>query len=81
MPVVYLHASDYSSNNKTLANELWDSINLDALEVVLSPEYVAEHSLDESTPFPWDPERHIYFLKVFHSLHCLVSYLTSLWDG
>jgi len=71
IPTVYTYYTDYNSENETVANELWDNINLDASVVALSPEYVKEHKLESSSPFPWDTERDIYFLKVFHSLHCL----------
>ena len=73
IPTVYKVQTNYVGENETLADELWDNINLDGTVVALSPEYVKEHKLEKSSPFPWDTEREVYFLKVFHSLHCLVS--------
>jgi hypothetical protein len=71
IPMVYTYRTDYFGDNETLADELWDNLDLTASVVALSPEYVAEHKLEKSSPFPWDTEKDMYFLKVFHSLHCL----------
>lgn len=64
VPVTYVYHNDWWGENETLANELWESINVDAQVVALSLDYVAEHNLPESDPFPWDTERRLYFPKV-----------------
>ena len=48
--------------------------------VALSDEWAAENSIPRSIfRFPWDEERKgIYYLKVYHGLHCLVSLSTRL---
>lgn len=52
-------------------------MNLDSLVVALEDTWAAEHGLPKSVfRFPWDPEtKGVYFLKVYHGLHCLVSSL------
>jgi hypothetical protein len=77
-PVTFDYFNAYWGDNKTLANELWENINLDAQAIALSPEYISKHNLPESGPFPWDTEKRLYFPKVFHSLHCLVSLVKML---
>lgn len=64
VPITYDFHNDYWGDNKTLANELWENINVDAQVVALSAEYISEHNLPDSDPFPWDTERSLYFPKV-----------------
>ncbi|PQE03934.1 cytochrome p450 protein [Rutstroemia sp. NJR-2017a BVV2] len=68
IPTVYTFRTDYFSNNLTLENEMWDNLNLDASVVALDPEYVAQHKLEKSSPFPWDTEREKYMRKAFMDL-------------
>ncbi|KAF7931133.1 uncharacterized protein EAE97_009342 [Botrytis byssoidea] len=72
-PLIYYNHTDYMSNNDTLQDEMWDSIDTSPLVVALDDEWATEHQLPLSVfRFPWDPEaKGIYFLKAFHGLHCL----------
>ncbi|KAI9660067.1 MAG: hypothetical protein M1821_001419 [Bathelium mastoideum] len=67
----YTFNSDYWGENGTLADELWDNIDINPIAVALSDEWVEEHNLEHSLRFPWDDQKGIYFIKAFHSLHCL----------
>ena len=40
--------------------------------VALTDDYALKHNLDLSARFPWDDNKGIYHVKVFHHLHCLV---------
>lgn len=73
-PLIYYNHTDYMSNNDTLQDEMWDSIDTSPLVVALDDEWATEHQLPLSVfRFPWDSEaKGIYFLKAFHGLHCLV---------
>lgn len=53
---------------------MWESLNLDAMVIAPTNEWAQEVGLTDSWEFPWDPTRRkIYFLKVYHQIHCLVS--------
>jgi len=69
--VVYQPHTDYTSENATLANEMWENLNVDPTAIALPLEYIKEHNLLKSSPFPWDTERVLYFPRAFHNLHCL----------
>ena len=72
-PTTYHNYTDYLSQNETYAHQMWSNIDTSPLEVALTDEYAAEHGLGISIlRFPWDPSKGIYFLKVYHHLHCLV---------
>lgn len=64
--------NDYWGENETLADELWNQLNTDAVAVQFSDEYAREHQLPKSARFPWDDSKGIYFIKALHELHCLV---------
>ena len=72
-PTVFEHDTEFAANNETLADELWDGIDVSPITVALSDDWARDHGLEASVRFPWDDEKGLYFLKVFHSLHCLVS--------
>lgn len=69
-PIVY---KTEWGKNETLMDELWENLDVSPIVVALSHEYAEEHGLARSAPFPWDDEKGIYHIKVFHQLHCLVS--------
>ena len=74
-PTAYSLSTDYLSDNDTLTDDLWNNMSIDSLVVALEDSWAAEHGLPRSVfRFPWDPEtKGVYFLKVYHGLHCLVS--------
>lgn len=57
--------------NQSVSDQAWDEINTNPVAVALSNDYVKEHGLTESTRFPWDTERSVYYVKGLHDLHCL----------
>ncbi|PQE06241.1 cytochrome p450 protein [Rutstroemia sp. NJR-2017a BBW] len=79
-PLVFRATSDYWGENETLADELWESINIDPITVALSSEYVEQHGLADSARFPWDNDKRTYILKGFHDLHCLKSMRRAFVD-
>lgn len=46
---------------------------MDPMVIAPTWEWAQSKGLSDSWAFPWDPNRRIYFIKVFHQLHCLVS--------
>lgn len=72
--VPFQWATDYATDNLTLAAELWDGINFDVGFVALRYEWTEEKDLPRAQPFPWDHEQGLYVLNGYHALHCLVSY-------
>lgn len=73
VPIRYSLHTEYNGNNMTHSDEMWDNINLDAMVIAPTIEWAQDMGLTDSWDFPWDPKRKIYFLKVIHQLHCLVS--------
>ncbi|KAI1089106.1 hypothetical protein F5B19DRAFT_468783 [Rostrohypoxylon terebratum] len=67
----YVRMTPYSSQNDTLQDQLWDSINIDSGVVALSDSWAAQHNLRTAQRFPWDQTKGIYILHGFHNLHCL----------
>ena len=61
-----------------MSDKAWDEINTNPVAIALSNDYVKEHGLTESTQFPWDTERSVYYIKGLHDLHCLVGILLPL---
>ena len=64
--------------NQSMSDKAWDEINTNPVAIALSNDYVKEHGLTESTQFPWDTERSVYYIKGLHDLHCLVGILLPL---
>ncbi|RAH67842.1 uncharacterized protein BO66DRAFT_328255, partial [Aspergillus aculeatinus CBS 121060] len=71
VPTRYSLSTDYTSDNQTLADHMWDSLSLDSMVIAPTIEWAEEMGLPDSWDFPWDPNRKIYFVKVYHQLHCL----------
>jgi len=71
--------------NKTLRDELWSNIKLNRGVVLVDEETVSLHHLDKrARTFPWDPSKRVYFLNVFHQLHCLTEIykaITHVYEG
>lgn len=59
-------------HNETRDEEMWLNTDASPVVVALTHEYAEEHGLPPSFPFPWDDGKSVYYLKVFHQLHCLV---------
>jgi hypothetical protein len=51
---------------------VWDAIDTNAMAVTLDDRFAKRVGLPNSTRFPWDTERSIYYVKGIHDLHCLV---------
>jgi len=74
-PVPFAKDTPYTNPNETLANKLWDDINIDVGMVALPEEFVAAHGLPIAQRFPRDRSKGIYLLNGHHNLHCIVSSL------
>ncbi|MCJ1478395.1 hypothetical protein MMC13_007075 [Lambiella insularis] len=72
------HATEYASTNLTLAQDLWEGINLDAGMVALPDEWTDSVNLPRAQAFPWDHDKGLYILNSFHVLHCLKSIHRSI---
>lgn len=71
--VPYRHHTEYTSENHTLADERWEGLSIDPMVIAPTKEEQERLQLPESWAFPWDSNRNIYFVKVFHQMHCLVK--------
>ncbi|KAL9087581.1 MAG: hypothetical protein Q9159_003531 [Coniocarpon cinnabarinum] len=49
-------------------------MDIDPIAIAVFPEWAAERSLPTSAKFPWDPRKQVYYLKVYHQLHCMVRF-------
>jgi hypothetical protein len=74
----YFVQTPYNSDNSTLRDELWYSIDVDRAVVALSDEWALGHGLRTAQRFPWDESKGIYILHGFHNLHCLKIIYISL---
>ncbi|KAJ5239324.1 MFS multidrug transporter [Penicillium chermesinum] len=82
--VPYTHHTKYTSHNLTEANEAWEGLSIDPMVIAPTKEEQASLGLPESWQFPWDSNRNIYFVKVFHQMHCLKVMRKTyheLWAG
>ncbi|KAJ5721761.1 uncharacterized protein N7483_009695 [Penicillium malachiteum] len=82
--IPYSHHTEYTSHNKTHADEMWESLSIDPMVIAPTKEWAKEKGLTGSWAFPWDSNRQIYFVKVFHQLHCLKVMRRTyhqLWAG
>jgi len=71
-PVQYHSMTDYWGPDQALADSMWNNISIDSLVVALTDSYASSHNLPVSKfRFPWDRSKGVYFLKVYHDLHCL----------
>lgn len=80
-PTTFDYDNEWWGENETRATELWDSIKTDLIAIAPTNDWVDSKGLQrsgdfESARFPWDPKRGLYFLKVYHQLHCLVGRLS-----
>ncbi|KAE8350630.1 hypothetical protein BDV28DRAFT_35242 [Aspergillus coremiiformis] len=71
VPTRYSLQNEYISFNKTHADHMWETLNLDGMVIAPTVDWARNRGLPDSWDFPWDANRKIYFLKVFHQLHCL----------
>lgn len=77
-PIPYQAMSEFWHPNAT-DNDMeaaWDAINTNPMAVALDDSFASNVGLSPSTPFPWDTERSVYYVKGIHDLHCLVGSLS-----
>ena len=70
------YASGYGPTeitNHSLADELWEAIEIDPGIVAIPLDWAEEHNIAETQPFPWDSSKGLYVINAFHNIHCLVS--------
>ena len=70
--VEFTGPTDFSSDNETLADSLWNSLDTAGGAVALSDEYVEANGLHPAERFWWDDGKGIYYVQGFHLLHCVV---------
>jgi len=70
-PIIF--HSPYNDCNETYAEEQWDAIDMDPGMLALPDAFVAEKGLPVAQRFPWDESKGIYYLNIYHNMHCLVS--------
>ena len=87
VPTAYHDHTDYWGDNDTLSDYLWESLDTSPIAVAFTHNYAAKKNLPKSAGFPWDTAKSVYFLKVYHQIHCLVRYvsmkistLLTLWQ-
>lgn len=73
IPTIREYMSDFSSDNQTLADDLWEALDTNPTAVALKDEYAKKIGLDLEVRFPWDDEMSVYSIQAFHQIHCLVS--------
>ena len=75
------HFGLYNSHDENATNAAWEALSYDAGAVALTQEYIDLKRLPPAQPFPWDDNKHIYFVNGYHGLHCLVSPLSAMFDS
>lgn len=66
------------SDNLTEANEAWDGIEPGHGDVIIDPQYAAEHNLPPSIAHPRHPDKLLYIIESYHAIHCLVCLVPFL---
>ncbi|ORX91866.1 hypothetical protein BCR34DRAFT_629554 [Clohesyomyces aquaticus] len=71
--IQYHSTSEYwdPSANQSDMDDAWEALDTNPVAVALHDEHAKQLGLTPSTPFPWDTERSVYYLKGLHDLHCL----------
>ncbi|KAL8785162.1 MAG: hypothetical protein Q9195_008754, partial [Heterodermia aff. obscurata] len=75
-PTPLTHLTPYWSLNETLSNDLWSRITTAQGMVALPHTFTDRKALPRGAAFPWDATKSVYFLQVYHQLHCLVRMLS-----
>lgn len=71
--ITYWTKTEYSDDNETYADALFDAIDTDPDGITLPLVQAKEQGLIlADPPFPWEESRGIYYIRGFHDLHCLV---------
>lgn len=70
--VTFQAKTDWQSENETIADALWDGIDISPITIAVSKTWAAEHGLPESNTFYWDKDKALYHIKGIHGMHCLV---------
>lgn len=73
MAVPFTVDTIYTSSNRTIEDEAWNSPSLlpDTGLVALSDDWVHSKNLPKAQRFPWDESKGVYLLNGFHNMHCL----------
>ena len=77
-PTVFRSPTDWWGDNESLAEELWEHIDTNPMAIPLTDDCAGSHDLPIASRIPWNNDKGTYFVKAFHQLHCLVSFLTPL---
>nr|POE85459.1 phenylalanine aminomutase (l-beta-phenylalanine forming) [Quercus suber] len=71
VPKNYTYHTEFWNDTGITSDEHWEAISIDPAVIAVSPEWAASQGLPPSWTFPWDTTKQMYFIKVFHQLHCL----------
>jgi hypothetical protein len=70
--------SEYSTDNATYRDILWDPVGEASGTVAVPKTWAAEKGLPPGRKVPWDDSKTLYAINAYHSLHCIVSYIIPL---
>lgn len=73
VPTVHYSKSNYSSDNFTLADSLWQTLDTNPTAIAVKDEFARSNGLALELRFPWDDEKVVFSVKAFHQIHCIVS--------
>ncbi|KAI1770219.1 hypothetical protein F4818DRAFT_433836 [Hypoxylon cercidicola] len=71
VPIQIYPMTEYTGENITAVEELWEKLSGDPGVVALPQDYVVAKQLPHAYRFPWDEDKGVYLLQGFHNLHCL----------
>jgi len=72
--------SEYSSENFTQTDALWEAIDFDDGLVALPKEWTDAKGLPQTATYPWDESKGIWLLNGYHGLHCTKRIYISLME-
>jgi len=80
---IYL-PTKYSSDNRTEADDAWESINPGYGVVAVDKKWAAERNLVDTIEFPGNSEQSMYVIEAYHAIHCLKNlrrHYIAILDG
>jgi len=72
----YFTEDEFVNDNQTIADAAWLGIEIVTGFIALNQQTTEEYNLPQGDVFPWDGNKSVYVLNMYHSLHCLVWILT-----
>ena len=76
--IPYQNKTEYSGDNETIANVLWEASNsTSAGAIALNHEWAALKGLIRAQSFPGDTGKGIYYVQGIHDVHCTVGFTVA----